>query len=173
METEELSTKELLSIHQKQVDEDRNDMKTQLSAEDLAKHQAVEEALSILAKHKIMAFIYADVRDIRMPEGLPCVHQYNTMGCLAEYKEDGSYTDEFGKKLGLFDSAMWHSLFSTITRQGSLAIRYGIDKLDWWDKDDFSKVMDFFNCYVVGCINEYNKMGRELSNEEGTDKTDS
>ena len=174
METNKITTDgEILAARQKEVDADRTSMKSKLSPEDQLKHEVVEEAIDLLARHKIMAFIYADVPHIDTPKGIPSVHQYNTIANLAEYEEDGTYTEAWRKKMSLFNSCMWDGLFTTITVQGSTAIKYGIDKLDWFDKEEFSKVMHFFDSFVLDCVNTYHKAFNAAKDEERNNKTDS
>lgn len=164
--SEEPNYKDSLSEIQTEVDEKRREIKEQLGDEKLEKHVVVERVLGELAQHKIKAYIYADLPNVGVPDGIPSIIQYNTIVNLIDYDEKGEPTEKSVEEISFFTEALYTGLFHTITMQSMYAKRLGLDTLDPKDPETLKKRFDHFAQFIYTCLSEYTRKIDEKMDEQ-------
>jgi hypothetical protein len=148
--------------NQSRVDSERVDCKKSLIGEERSKHVAVEQALALLAKEDIYAYIYADIPHPEYLPGIPCVYQFNTIGCLCKYDEKGNPAQETSYRNSFFHAALWKSLVDNHIQFSEESIARGIDKLDPRDPDTHTKRMYFMMYFLTSCYRQYQEKVNEI-----------
>ena len=165
IEIKEMCSKETLCSMQENVDDKRVDVKKISSKESVDMHEAVEQALSILSKAGVRAYLYADIKDLLSPSTIPYIYQFNTLLSLSEFDDEGNQTPESMKTLSIYNSFLWYSLFETITQQSNLAHKLGLNKLDRSDPKTIEIKMNYFTKFMWECLYNVSEYAQEHKND--------